>query len=298
MDFPDIDPVIFAFTDQIAIRWYGLMFLFTFVSGLLIANRRARLQPYWGMTKELNSDLMFYIVLGTILGGRLGSVFFYNFDRFLEDPFMIYRFWDGGMSFHGGFLGVVAAYFWFAKKHKLNVFTIADYVVLSVPLGIAAVRFANFINKELWGRVTDVPWALNYNLSFDPEGTLRHPSPLYEMVLEGFLIFAILLWFCSKPRPRLAASGLFMLLYGVTRTFAEQFRQPDIGIEFLLSDWIGEWLTMGMLLSAPLIIAGIGFMVVAYKRPIYENNQIPEVEEKSSKPTGKKTQKKKGKRKK
>ncbi len=259
MDFPQIDPVIFSI-GPIALRWYGLMYLLGFAVAYWLGTRRAKLagSPF---TAEQYSDLLFNGFLGVVIGGRIGYVFFYQFGEFLQDPIYLFRIWEGGMSFHGGLLGVLAAFYLTARKLKLNFFTVSDFVAPMVPPGLFFGRIGNFINAELWGREAgpDVPWAMRFHT--DAQHLLRHPSQLYEALLEGLLLFIILYWFSAKSRPRMAVSGVFALGYGAFRFIVEYFREPDahLGLQALgLSR--GQWLCM------PLIAMGVIFLIAAYRR--------------------------------
>lgn len=255
LTYPDIDPVALQL-GPLKIHWYGIMYLVAFAAAWWLGRRRAR-QPGSGWTTEQVADVVFYGALGTVLGGRIGYTLFYGLDGFLAEPLSIFYLWQGGMSFHGGLLGVLAAMALFARKTGRTFFQVTDFIAPLVPLGIGAVRFANFINGELWGRVTSGPWGMVFP-SGGPEP--RHPSQLYEMLLEGVVLFVILWWFSSKPRPRLAVSGVFALGYGGFRFLVEFLRQPDAHLGFLAFDW----LTMGQLLSAPLIVLGIVLLWRAY----------------------------------
>mgnify|MGYP001113764281 CR=1 FL=1 len=259
---PNFDPVALSL-GKIKIHWYGLMYLFGFLAGLMLGKLRAR-QAWRGWSQQQVEDILFYIVMGIILGGRIGSVLFYNMDTFLADPLYLVRIWDGGMSFHGGFLGVVFALWLFARKHNKHFLAVGDFIAPLVPPGIAFGRFGNFINGELWGRQTDVAWGMLFR--HDPDGVLRHPSQLYQMAGEGIALFLILWWYSSKPRPRSAVAGAFLFGYGVFRTIAEFFREPDAHIGFLAFDF----LTMGMLLSMPMIVLGGAMLVYAYRKPVYD----------------------------
>ncbi len=263
MDFPNFDPVAIQL-GPLKIHWYALTYLFGFAAAWILGYRRADHSSSW--TRDQVSDFLFYSYLGVILGGRLGYVLFYHFDYFLADPRYLYRIWEGGMSFHGGFLGVILATWYFAKKTKKGFFDVADFIVPLVPLGLAAGRIGNFINGELWGRVAsaDLPWAMRF--PSDPQQLLRHPSQLYEFALEGLLLFAIVWVYSSKPKPAMAVSGVFMTSYGSFRFLVEFFREPDIQLGHVIS-----WLTMGQILSAPMVIAGIALIYYAYKR---SNNKL------------------------
>ncbi len=253
LTYPDIDPVAIAL-GPVKIRWYGLMYLLGFLAAWYMLRRRTRLQ--WVPFKAAHvEDIIFYGVLGVIIGGRLGSMLFYNFNNLLADPLSLLRVWEGGMSFHGGLLGVMVAMYLFARKHGFGFWQVADFVAPVAPLGLGAGRIGNFINGELWGKPTDLPWA------FVVDGIARHPSQLYEALLEGLLMFVILWSFTARPRPLMAASGLFALLYGVFRSAVEFVRLPDADIGYLAFGW----LTMGQLLSLPLIIAGLSLLYFAYR---------------------------------
>ena len=252
---PQIDPVAIQI-GPLAVRWYGLMYLVGFLLAWWLGRRRARRSGLLG--PEQVDDLIFYAALGVILGGRFGYVLFYGFEQLLADPLYLLRIWEGGMSFHGGLLGVLVAAWLFGRKHGLGFFGVTDFVAPLVPLGLAAGRIGNFVNGELWGRVSDVPWAM----VFPGAGpSPRHPSQLYEAFLEGFVLFALLWWFSARPRPRMAVSGLFLVGYGTARFAVEFAREPDAHLGFLA----GGWLTMGMLLSLPMVVAGAVLMLLAYR---------------------------------
>jgi phosphatidylglycerol:prolipoprotein diacylglycerol transferase len=253
---PQIDPVAIQL-GPLAVRWYGLMYLVGFFAAWWLGRRRAR-QDGSGWRVEQVDDLIFYAALGVILGGRVGYVFFYGFDQLLADPLYLLRIWQGGMSFHGGLLGVLVAAWLFGRKHGFGFFGTTDFVAPLVPIGLGAGRVGNFLNGELWGRVSDVPWAM----VFPYAGPLaRHPSQLYEAVLEGLVLFVLLWFYSAKPRPRMAVSGLFLIGYGSARTVVEFAREPDAHLGFLA----GGWLTMGMLLSLPMIAAGAVMMWLAHR---------------------------------
>ena len=270
MIYPEFDPIIIQLGPA-ALRWYGLMYLIGFVAAWWLARRRA---SAGGVIKpEQVDDLIFYGALGVILGGRLGYIFFYNFDQWLADPFVLLRVWEGGMAFHGGLLGVIVAMALIAKRLQLRFFQVADFVAPLVPLGLLAGRVGNFINGELWGGITDAAWGMqvkcaeHLNLCVNKLGLPAdtelspplHPSQLYEAVLEGVLLFLLLWWFSSKPRAVGAVSGLFLIGYGSMRFIVEFVRMPDAHIGYL---W-GDWFTMGQLLSTPMILAGIAFVIWA-----------------------------------
>lgn len=258
MTYPEIDPVAIAI-GPLQVHWYGLMYLVGFGIGWVLGIWRAR-QPNSGWTSEQVGDLVFYCAVGVILGGRFGYVVFYNFEQFLGDPLWLLRLWEGGMSFHGGLLGVLAAFWFFARKHQKGYFQVSDFAVPLMPLGLGAGRLGNFINGELWGKPADVPWAMVFPA--DPQGLERHPSQLYQFALEGIALFLLLWLFSRHPKPAGSVTGLFGVGYGVFRIIAEFFRAPDAHIGYLAFGW----LTMGQLLSLPVVIAGIAMMVWAYRR--------------------------------
>jgi phosphatidylglycerol:prolipoprotein diacylglycerol transferase len=255
---PDFDPVAVRL-GPIAIHWYGLMYLLGFAGCWYLGTIRAR-QPHWNWPKERVSDLLFYVAMGVILGGRLGYTLFYNFSGFTHDPLVLLRIWEGGMSFHGGFLGVVVAYLLFARHQKLHPVDVGDFAAPLIPFGLLTGRLGNFINGELWGKPTDLPWGMVFPHA--PTLEPRHPSMLYEAFLEGVVLLAVLWWFGRKPRPRMAMSGLFILLYGVFRFAIEFVRLPDAHIGYLAFGW----LTMGQILSAPMIAIGALMIAFAYSR--------------------------------
>lgn len=254
---PNIDPVALQL-GPLAVHWYGLMYLLGFLGFWWFGVRRVR-HPQFGWPREWVSDLLFYGVLGVILGGRLGYTFFYNFSAFLSDPLMIFRIWEGGMSFHGGLIGALVAAAWFARVRKLKFFDVTDFAGPMIPIGLFTGRIGNFINGELWGAPTSLPWGMVFP-GAGPEP--RHPSMLYEAFLEGLVLFAILWWFAAKTRPRMAVTGLGLLGYGVFRTMVEFVRLPDAHIGYLMGT---QWLTMGMVLSAPMWIGGLALMMLAYR---------------------------------
>ncbi|MDC0609382.1 prolipoprotein diacylglyceryl transferase [Vibrio sp.] len=255
LHFPNIDPVLFAI-GPISIRWYGLMYLLGFLFATWLANRRAD-KPNSGWTRQQVSDLLFAGFVGVVIGGRLGYVLFYGFEYLMQDPLYLFKIWTGGMSFHGGLLGVITAMFWYARKNGRTFFGVADFVAPLVPFGLGLGRLGNFMNGELWGRVTDVPWAM----IFPEAGPLpRHPSQLYELALEGIVLFFILNAFIRKPRPAGSVSGLFLIGYGIARIIVECFREPDIQLGFFAGG-----ITMGQILSIPMLLAGVALLIWAYK---------------------------------
>jgi phosphatidylglycerol:prolipoprotein diacylglycerol transferase len=256
---PDFDPVAFSL-GPLQVRWYGLMYLLGFVAGWLLGRYRAA-RPASGWTREQVDDLVFFIALGVILGGRIGYVVFYNFAAFLDNPLMLFKVWEGGMSFHGGLLGVLLAMGVYARKVKKGYFEVTDFIAPLITPGLFFGRIGNFINGELWGRVSDVPWAMVFHTP--GAGPLpRHPSQLYQAALEGVALFLILWFYSAKPRPTMAVSGLFLLCYGIFRFAVEFVREPDAHIGYLAFGW----LTMGQLLSLPMILFGVVFLVWAYRQ--------------------------------
>lgn len=250
---PQFDPVALSI-GPLAVRWYGLMYMVAFLLfmwlGRIHAQRRVEFGWLAADGAKAIDDLLFYGVLGVVLGGRLGQVLFYEPGYYFSHPAEIIAVWKGGMSFHGGFLGVVAAMILFARKHQRSFWNVADFTAPLVPLGLAAGRVGNFINAELVGRVAgpDVPWAMIFP---NVDNLPRHPSQLYHVGLEGLSLFVVLWWFTAKPRGAGAASGLFLLGYGVCRFLVEYFREPDAGI----FGWSYE-ISMGQWLSLPMIILG------------------------------------------
>lgn len=263
---PDIDPVavsfpafeVFGRVFQPAIHWYGLMYLLGFAGGWALGVHRAK-RPGSGWQPAEVGDALFYIALGVILGGRLGYVLFYNLGYFAQHPLKIFAVWDGGMSFHGGLLGVIAALWWYARHTNRSFFGVTDFMAPLTPLGLGAGRIGNFINQELWGRVTDAPWGMIFARTGGP--LPRHPSQLYEFALEGVALFIILWFYSSRPRPVGAVSGLFLICYGTFRFIVEFFREPDQQLGYLAFGWF----TMGQLLSLPMILVGMGLIVWAYR---------------------------------
>jgi len=253
---PQFDPVALQL-GPVSIRWYGLMYLVGFVGGLLLGRLRVRTRPDLGWTTRDLDDLLFYCVLGVVLGGRLGYVLFYKWSEYMHDPIRILYVWEGGMSFHGGFLGVILAMWWFARRTRRKWFEVTDFLAPLAPVGLAAGRIGNFINAELWGRPTEVPWAMIFR---NVDELPRHPSQLYEAALEGVLLFVVLWLFSSKPRPTGAVSGLFLLGYGVVRFAAEFTREPDSFLGLLAMGW-----SMGQWLSLPMIIGGVVLLIWAYR---------------------------------
>ncbi|SDH19033.1 phosphatidylglycerol:prolipoprotein diacylglycerol transferase [Pseudomonas flavescens] len=257
LPYPNIDPVALDL-GFLQIHWYGLMYLVGIGGAWFLASRRLNaFDPTW--SKEKLSDLVFWVAMGVILGGRLGYVLFYDLPAYIANPLLILEVWKGGMSFHGGLIGVMLATLWFARRNGKRFFELMDFIAPLVPIGLGAGRIGNFINAELWGKVTDVPWAMVFPTG-GPEP--RHPSQLYQFALEGVALFVILWFYSRKPRPTMAVSGLFAVCYGIFRFIVELVRVPDAQLGYLA--W--GWLTMGQVLCIPMILAGLGVMAYAYKR--------------------------------
>ncbi|MBC7803719.1 MAG: prolipoprotein diacylglyceryl transferase [Candidatus Parcubacteria bacterium] len=255
---PYIDPVVFS-VGPLAVRWYGLMYLAAFASAWWLGVRRIRAGKSGPAlkTRAQFDDLLFAAIVGVILGGRLGYVLFYKPAYYFQHPLEILSVWQGGMSFHGGFLGVLVAMAFFARRNRVNWWDVMDFVAPLVPLGIGAGRLGNFINGELWGRVTDASWGMVFRGAGDLP---RHPSQLYELALEGLALFALLWWFSSRPRPRMQVSALFLLGYGSFRFICEFAREPDSFLGVLA---LG--LSMGQWLSLPMILTGAGLFALSRK---------------------------------
>jgi len=256
---PNFDPIAFSL-GPLAVRWYGLMYLVGFAAAYFLGRYRIKRRLAGRVTLPLLEDLLFFVVLGVILGGRLGYVLFYKPAYYFQHPLEIFAVWQGGMAFHGGFLGVLAAIWYLSRKHQLRWLEMTDFVAPLIPLGLAAGRLGNFINGELYGRVTDVPWGMVFS-SPGAGAAPRHPSQLYQFALEGILLFVLLWAFTKRPRPVGAASGAFLIGYGVLRFAVEFFREPDDFLGFLA---LG--LTMGQWLSVPMIVAGVFLLAWAYRR--------------------------------
>lgn len=259
INFPAINPIAFSI-GPLKVHWYGLMYLIGFISAWLLA--RWRVKHYkLNWTAEETGDLIFYGALGVIVGGRLGYMLFYNAHQLISSPWNIFKLWEGGMSFHGGLIGVAIAMIIFAYKFKKPFLEIADFVSPLVPLGLAAGRAGNFINGELWGRVSDVPWAMVFP---GTDGQPRHPSQLYELGLEGIVLFIVVWWYAAKPRPAGCVSAVFLIGYAISRLIIEFFREPDKQLGFIAFDW----LTMGQILSIPMLLGGIGLWWIRRCKPI------------------------------
>jgi len=254
--YPEIDPVL-VHIGPLAVRWYGLMYLLGFLASYLLIRTLTR-RRHLDLDADAVSDLLFYAVIGVILGGRFGYVLFYNAPYFLQHPLQVFAVWQGGMSFHGGLLGVICASVLFCRRRKLPILLTGDVLTTSATVGLGLGRLGNFINGELWGRVTDVPWGM----VFPQAGPMpRHPSQLYEFLLEGVLLFCLLWWLHRKNVPGGVPFFTFFLGYGCFRFLVEFFRQPDEQLGFL---WGGA--TMGQLLSLPMIIFGLVGLVMVLRR--------------------------------
>lgn len=275
--FPKINPVAFHFF-YIPIYWYSLMYIFSFIFVMYFALKKRKKLKNW--KKQEIEDLLYQIFFGVLLGGRIGYVLFYNIKKFLDNPLYLFEVWKGGMSFHGGFLGVIFVILIFSYKKKKNFFQITDFIVPFVPFCLGLGRIGNFINSELWGRVSlKLPWSMIFPNSYEEDinmvikypylknifyqyGALpRHPSQIYEIILEGILLFIIINVFTIKKRPNGSISALFLILYGIFRFISEFFRQPDIQIGFIYNI-----ITMGQLLSVPMIFFGIVLIIYSYKK--------------------------------
>jgi phosphatidylglycerol:prolipoprotein diacylglycerol transferase len=278
-----IDPIAFHL-GPVAVHWYGIMYLLAFGAAWLLGNRRVAAGRLPGVNAEAFSDLLFYSMVGVVLGGRIGYMLFYAPGAFFANPALLLRVWEGGMSFHGGLLGVLAASLWWCRKHATHFFDTMDFVAPLVPLGLGFGRLGNFIGAELWGKQTDGSWGVVFPTSLPPQlagldaatlqamhaaGQLdayaRHPSQLYQAALEGLVLFAVLWCVSAKPRGRYLVSGLFALLYGVFRFAVEFVRMPDNG---LYVAW--GWLTRGQLLSVPLIVLGLYLIWRSRNAPVLQ----------------------------
>lgn len=254
---PNIDPVA-IYLGPLQIHWYGIMYMVAFAGAWFLATRNSQ-RPWSPIKKTQVEDLIVYGAWGVILGGRLGYMFFYNTEKWLADPAMLLRIWEGGMSFHGGLIGVAIAMFIYARKHRLSFLSLTDFAVPLVPAGLFFGRIGNFIGQELYGRATDVPWAMLF--PSDPTQLPRHPSQLYEALLEGLVLFLIINRFARKPRLYGEVTGLFLVLYGFFRFMVEFVREPDAqfaGQSALLESF--DWITRGQTLCIPMILLGLWFM--------------------------------------
>ena len=276
--YVDINPIAFSL-GPVQVHWYGIMYLLGFGGAWWLGQTR-RKAGRLPVSQDQFSDLAFYVMLGVILGGRIGYMIFYDTSELIHHPLSLFRVWEGGMSFHGGLLGVLAAALIWTRRHKLNFFDVVDFVAPLVPIGLGLGRLGNFIGGELWGRHTDLPWGMIFPRALESLGKTkdelyqmylagqlgneaRHPSQLYEFLLEGVVLFAVLWFYSRKPRSRYAVSGLFALLYGLFRFCVEFVREPDVQLGFIAFDW----LTMGQILSIPLILIGLYLLWLSRRAP-------------------------------
>lgn len=279
LQFPEF--TLFGNSFHPSIHWYGLMYLCGFAVAWMLGRRRIRAGRLPGVDEQAFSDLLFYSMLGVILGARVGYALIYDLQSYIDHPMQIFKIWQGGMSFHGGLVGVLVASLWWARKHRMHFFDIVDFVAPLVPPGLGFGRLGNFINGELWGKYTGSGWGVVfpgaepelYGLAPDAlrtahaagayEHLARHPSQLYQFALEGVALFVVLWWFSSRPRPRYAVAGMFALLYGCFRFVVEFVRLPDQQIGYLAFDW----LTMGQVLSLPLVALGLALLWMSRRAP-------------------------------
>jgi len=266
IQYPGFDKIAFEIGPigdwgSIKVHWYGITYLVAFAAAWWLGRIRARRPGSTWKPQDID-DFMFFGMLGTILGGRIGYVLFYGLSFWTaEDPWYPIKVWDGGMSFHGGLIGVMVAFGIFAVRRKRRIADVFDFAAPLPGIGICAVRIGNFINGELWGKPTSVPWG------FEVDGVTRHATQLYEAALEGILLFIVVWWFTSKPRPRMAPAGLFLVMYSLARITVEFWRLPDKHLNEPHQGYLlGDWFTMGMLLSLPMLLIGLTLMFMAYRR--------------------------------
>ncbi len=254
--YPRFDPTMISI-GPLELRWYGMMYVFGVVSGWLLGRYRAS-KPWNKMTPAKMDDFVTWAIVGVVAGGRLGYCFFYNAEYYFHYPLKVFYVWEGGMSFHGGLIGVLLACWLFGRFNDMSFKEVGDFVSPLVPPGLFFGRIGNFINAELWGRTSDVPWAM----AFPGAGHLpRHPSQLYEAALEGLLLFVIVWWYSMKPRPKGCVGALFLLGYGTFRFMVEFAREPDAHLGFIALNWM----SMGQLLCLPMMIFGVGYIWWAYR---------------------------------
>lgn len=267
MQYPSIDPIAISL-GPLSIHWYALSYMVGIGAVWWLTSQRAKRRADLDWNAEQISDLLFYCVLGVILGGRIGYMLFYNLPAVADDPLSLFRLWEGGMSFHGGMLGVFAGAWWFARKTNRSFFSVTDFFAPAIPVALGLGRLGNFVNGELPGRESDVAWALVY----PGDVVTRHPSSLYQAFAEGVVLFALLWLYSRKPRPEMAVSGLFLIGYGSLRIITEFFREPDTHIGFIALNMV----TMGQILSLPMVMFGIAFMIYAYRynaRPAHQGDK-------------------------
>ena len=281
--FHDIDPIALQL-GPVSVHWYGIMYLLGFGSAWWLGRLRVRAGRLPGVDDNGFSDLLFYSMLGVVVGGRLGYMFLYATSQFLHDPLLLFKVWEGGMSFHGGLIGVVLASWWWSRKRGLHFGDTVDFVAPLVPLGLGFGRVGNYIGAELWGKYTDGTWGVVFPSGLpkalqelDPatlhaqfaSGALnqyaRHPSQLYEAVLEGLVMFLVLWFVSTRPRHRYLVSGLFALMYGVFRFLVEFVRMPDNGVYVAF-----DWLTKGQIYSLPLIVLGLVLIAMSRRSPVLQ----------------------------
>lgn len=252
--YPQIDPVALSI-GPLNIHWYGLMYVIGFAAFLILGKHRAK-QAHSPVKPDQVDDIMFYGALGVVLGGRIGYILFYNFDQFVQNPLLLFQVWNGGMSFHGGLLGVILVTFLLAYRWKINVLKLADFIAPLIPIGLGAGRIGNFINGNLWGNPTNLPWGMIFP---NADNLPRHPSQLYQMALEGVLLFIILWLYSRKQRATGSVAGLFLVFYALFRIFIEFFRSPDVHLGYIAFNWI----TQGQLLSMPMLILGLWLLYLS-----------------------------------
>ena len=260
MTLPDFDPIAIEI-GPLAVHWYGMAYLVGILSAIILGRVRAR-QPHSPIPRPVVLDLVLYCAFGAIIGGRLGYALFYHFLEYATNPLAILKVWEGGMSFHGGLIGAILGVWMFGKRFTIPLLKLTDFLSPFCAVGFFFGRMANFINQELWGRPTEVSWAVIFPA--DPLGLGRHPSQLYEAALEGLVLFIILWLYSAKARPTGAVSSLFLIGYGTFRIIVEFFREPDAVPGFVISDWG----TMGQVLSVPVLVGGLILFMLANKNKV------------------------------
>ena len=293
-----LDPIAFSI-GPVDVHWYGIAYALSFFAAWYLGRRRVQAGRLPGVNLEHFSDLMFYAMLGVVLGGRLGYILFYDLPVYLDNPLKVFKVWEGGMSFHGGLLGVLTAAWLWSRRHRLHFFDTMDFLAPLVPAGLGLGRLANFVNGELWGKYTGTNWGVIFPTT-DPAlyeqhlsqaqlqaqyaaGALdryaRHPSQLYEALLEGVLMFVVLWVFSMRPRHRYAVSGLFALLYGISRFLVELVRVPDAQLGYLAFGWV----TMGQLLSLPLVALGLFLLWRSHSAPVLQPQPLASTRQEGAK---------------